>query len=237
MNNQQINKKPVHEINNNGIAVELRHLSSAIKGIQETVSSYPAVIERQRIIESRQIEAEGRVADTLTSVNEMIVRLHTRMDEIRTLVIEDSRSSRDQINNAREDNRTFSVNLINTFREEQDRQTTAVLDGITTQISNLAKITEAIQTRLTTDVNILNGELNNLRNETSSWINKGKGAWWAASILWGFIQVTVVAVMVNLFTDVRDLRDWKIATEQKVIRLEENNTRRDEHTLPKVSSK
>ncbi len=49
-----------------------------------------------------------------------------------------------------------------------------------------------------------------------SWVNRGKGAWWAASFLWGGIQAVVGGAVVWLFDRITQLHDTVLLLEQAV---------------------
>ena len=87
------------------------------------------------------------------------------------------------------------------FRDEHRKEVIALIDANTSayaiQISDLTK------------------KVTEVKTETEGWINKGKGAWFVASILWGVIQLAIIAMMGWFFTEVRSLHDWKIVAEHR----------------------
>jgi hypothetical protein len=168
------------------ILTEMRFLRDAVTEVKTTVASYPALIERQATTEQRQQETENRFADALVKVEQSIIRIHDRMDEVRDIV------QKDMID-VKEDFRTF--------RDEHRKEVSTLIEATTGNLS--AHISD------------LSKKVSDVKSETESWVNKGKGAWFVASILWGVIQLAIVAMMGWFFTEVRGLHDWKIITEHK----------------------
>lgn len=173
------------------LLTELKHLRDSVGEIRQTMSNYPALIERQASTERRQLDTENRFAEALEKVESSIVRIHDRMDEVRILVQDDTHKLRGEFRDFRESHRA-EVNL----------QITAVISTLTDQVRDL------------------NTQVDTVKTETTSWINKGKGAWFAASILWGIIQVGVIASVSFMFTEISSMHDWRIAADHRIEAIE-----------------
>ena len=180
------------------ILTEIRNLRDTVTEVKTTIASYPALIERQATTEQRQQETENRFADALEKVESSIIRIHDRMDEVRDIVQKDMLDVKDDFR---------------TFREEHRKEVIALIDantsGHTTQIAELTR------------------KVNEAKSETEGWINKGKGAWFVASILWGVIQIAIIAMMGWFFTEVRQLHDWKIVSDHKFEQIERRHIGED----------
>jgi hypothetical protein len=183
------------------ILTEIRNLRDTVTEVRTTVASYPALIERQATTEQRQQETENRFADALEKVEQSIIRIHDRMDEVRDIV------QKDMID-VKEDFREF--------RDEHRKEVIALIDANTSayaiQISDLTK------------------KVTEVKTETEGWINKGKGAWFVASILWSVIQLAIIAMMGWFFTEVRSLHDWKIVAEHRFETIERRHDGEDVRT-------
>lgn len=180
------------------ILTEIRNLRDTVTEVKTRIASYPALIERQAATEQRQQETENRFADALEKVESSIIRIHDRMDEVRDIVQKDMLDVKDDFR---------------TFREEHRKEVIALIDantsGHTTQIAELTR------------------EVSEVKSETEGWINKGKGAWFVASILWGVIQIAIIAMMGWFFTEVRQLHDWKIVSDHKFEQIERRHIGED----------
>jgi hypothetical protein len=188
------------------ILTEMRFLREAVGEVKTTVASYPALIERQAATEQRQQETENRFVDALEKVESSIIRIHERMDEVRDIVQRDMIDVKEQFRS---------------FREEHRREVTEM---ITTS-----------QSVLITQMGDLTKKVTETKSETETWINQGKGAWKAASILWGAIQAVVVALMVWFFSEVQSIRDWKNVAEYKFQMIEQRHKGEDD-SLPKPTA-
>ena len=180
------------------ILTEIRNLRDTVTEVKTRIASYPALIERQAATEQRQQETENRFADALEKVESSIIRIHDRMDEVRDIVQKDMLDVKDDFR---------------TFREEHRKEVIALIDantsGHTTQIAELTR------------------EVSEVKSETEGWINKGKGAWFVASILWGVIQIAIIAMMGWFLTEVRQLHDWKIVSDHKFEQIERRHIGED----------
>ena len=183
------------------ILTEIRFLRESIGEVKATVASYPALIERQASTEQRQQETENRFVDALEKVETSIIRIHERMDEVRDIVQRDLVDVKEEFRN---------------FREEHRRE---VVDMITTGTAGLnAQMVE------------LTRKVNDVKTETESWVNQGRGAWKVASILWGTIQAIILGAILWVFTEVQSVRDWKNVVEYKFQVIEQRHKGEDDET-------
>ena len=180
------------------ILTEIRNMRDTVTEVRTTVASYPALIERQATTEQRQQETEGRFADALEKVEQSIIRIHDRMDEVRDIVQKDMMDVKEDFRSFRDEHRKEVVTLIEANTSSYGKQ-----------VADL--------TRKVTEV----------KTETEGWINKGKGAWFVASILWGVIQLAIIAMMGWFFTEVRSLHDWKIVAEHRFETIEHRHDTED----------
>ena len=180
------------------ILTEIRNMRDTVTEVRTTVASYPALIERQATTEQRQQETEGRFADALEKVEQSIIRIHDRMDEVRDIVQKDMMDVKEDFRSFRDEHRKEVVTLIEANTSSYGKQ-----------VADL--------TRKVTEV----------KTETAGWINKGKGAWFVASILWGVIQLAIIAMMGWFFTEVRSLHDWKIVAEHRFETIEHRHDTED----------
>ena len=180
------------------ILTEIRNMRDTVTEVRTTVASYPALIERQATTEQRQQETEGRFADALEKVEQSIIRIHDRMDEVRDIVQKDMMDVKEDFRSFRDEHRKEVVTLIEANTSSYGKQ-----------VADL--------TRKVTEV----------KTETEGWINKGKGAWFIASILWGVIQLAIIAMMGWFFTEVRSLHDWKIVAEHRFETIERRHDTED----------
>ena len=180
------------------ILTEIRNMRDTVTEVRTTVASYPALIERQATTEQRQQETEGRFADALEKVEQSIIRIHDRMDEVRDIVQKDMMDVKEDFRSFRDEHRKEVVTLIEANTSSYGKQ-----------VADL--------TRKVTEV----------KTETEGWINKGKGAWFIASILWGVIQLAIIAMMGWFFTEVRSLHDWKIVAEHRFETIEHRHDTED----------
>ena len=181
------------------LLTEIKHLRDSMAEIRQTMSSYPALIERQASTERRQLDTETRYAEALEKVESSIIRIHDRMDEVRILVQDDTHKLRGEFRDFREAHRA-EVNL---------------------------QMSTAIST-LTDQVRTLGSHVDSVKTETASWINKGKGAWFVASILWGTIQVGVIAAVTFMFSEIRSAHDWRIAAGHRLEVIETRHKAEDD---------
>ncbi len=107
-----------------------------------------------------------------------MVRLHERIDSLNTRVGDEISSMREEIRNQHQDHRE-TVN--------QQIQTSVI--ALTSQVSNLDK------------------RLDSVKSETEGWINRGKGAWWSASIFWGLFGTGVLGTVAWLFGEVKTMHE------------------------------
>lgn len=56
-------------------------------------------------------------------------------------------------------------------------------------------------------------EVRAVRSDLDGWVNRGKGAWFVATIFAGVVQSVVVGSMVWLGSEVKALHDWRIHVE------------------------
>jgi hypothetical protein len=173
------------------ILTEMRFLREAINEVKTTVSSYPALIERQASTEQRQAATEDRFVDALEKVETSIIRIHERMDEVRDIVSTDMQTVKEEFRQFREDHRKETVALVES--------------GMGSIVSQTAS---------------LSTKVGDIKTETEGWINKGKGVWFVASIMWSAIQAIVLAVMMWFFSEVRTLHDWKVVADHRIEALE-----------------
>ena len=185
------------------LLTELKHLRDSVGEIRQTMSSYPALIERQASTERRQLDTENRFAEALEKVESSIGRMHDRMDEVRILVQDDTHKLRAEFRDFRESHRA-EVNL----------QITTVVSTLTHQVRNLDTQVDTVKT------------------ETASWINKGKGAWFTASILWGIIQAGVIASVSFMFTEISSMHDWRITADHRIEAIEVRHKVADDKGVP-----
>jgi trehalose-6-phosphate synthase len=129
------------------ILTEIRNMRDTVTEVRTTVASYPALIERQATTEQRQQETEGRFADALEKVEQSIIRIHDRMDEVRDIVQKDMMDVKEDFRSFRDEHRKEVVTLIEANTSSYGKQ-----------VADL--------TRKVTEV----------KTETEGWINKGKGA-------------------------------------------------------------
>ena len=180
------------------ILTEIRNMRDTVTEVRTTVASYPALIERQATTEQRQQETEGRFADALEKVEQSIIRIHDRMDEVRDIVQKDMMDVKEDFRSFRDEHRKEVVTLIEANTSSYGKQ-----------VADL--------TRKVTEV----------KTETEGWINKGKGAWFVTSLLWGVIQLAIIAMMGWFFTEVRSLHDWKIVAEHRFETIEHRHDTED----------
>ena len=183
------------------ILTEIRNMRDTVTEVRTTVASYPALIERQATTEQRQQETEGRFADALEKVEQSIIRIHDRMDEVRDIVQKDMMDVKEDFRSFRDEHRKEVVTLIEANTSSYGKQ-----------VADL--------TRKVTEV----------KTETEGWINKGKGAWFVTSLLWGVIQLAIIAMMGWFFTEVRSLHDWKIVAEHRFETIERRHDGEDVRT-------
>jgi uncharacterized membrane protein YdfJ with MMPL/SSD domain len=107
-----------------------------------------------------------------------MVRLHERIDSLNTKVGEEISSMRDEIRNQHQDH-----------RETVNSQIQTSVIALTSQVGALDK------------------RLSDVKSETEGWINRGKGAWWSASVVWGVFGAAVFGSVAWLFGEVRTMHE------------------------------
>ena len=185
------------------LLTEIKHLRDSVGEIRQTMSSYPALIERQASTERRQLDTETRFAEALEKVESSIIRIHDQMDEVRVLVQDDTHKLRGEFRDFRE-----------AHRAEVSLQMSTAVSTLTDQVRNL------------------NSQVDGVKTETASWINKGKGVWFVASILWGIIQAGVIASVSFMFTEIRSMHDWRIAADHRIEVIELRHKVEDDKGAP-----
>jgi prefoldin subunit 5 len=167
------------------LVTEIRHLTTAVGEIKQTVNSYPALLERQATTERRQMDTDQRLAEILEKMEKSIIRVHERMDDVRAQVQDDTQKVRIEFHE-----------FTTSHRNEIANQMTTALEVLTQSVSSL-------DTKVTT-----------VKAESESWINKGKGAWFAASVLMGIIQMVIVTSIGYVATELRSMHDWQLTADQ-----------------------
>lgn len=107
-----------------------------------------------------------------------MVRLHERLDELNSKLTQEVTNMKEEVRRAQEDHRGSVAHQIQTS-----------IIAVTNQTSEMRK------------------ELTTLHTETEGWINRAKGAWWAASILWGLFGAGVLAAVAWVFSKVNNLNE------------------------------
>jgi DNA anti-recombination protein RmuC len=107
-----------------------------------------------------------------------MVRLHERIDSLNSKVGEEISSMRDEIRNQHQDH-----------RETVNSQIQTSVIALTAQVGALDK------------------RLSDVKSETEGWINRGKGAWWSASLVWGVFGTAILGSVAWLFGEVRTMHE------------------------------
>lgn len=110
-----------------------------------------------------------------------LTRLHERIDQLNNRVGEEISSMREELRNQHDEH-----------RETVNQQIQTSVLALSTQVATLDQRIAAV------------------KSETEGWINKGKGAWWSASVMWGVFGAALTGAVVWIFGEVRSLHDAMI---------------------------
>lgn len=77
------------------------------------------------------------------------------------------------------------------------------------KVETAVQISEAISP-LVAKSDSLDVAIKGVRSDLDSWINRGKGAWFIASIAAGIFQCFIVAALAWALTEIKTLHDWRI---------------------------
>jgi hypothetical protein len=172
------------------INIDIRYIKDWIAEVKGSLTNYPVIVDRQRILDERQLLLESKLTDSLNKIADSIVRVHSRMDDVNKTLSDDSRKLNEEL------------------RDFKDKTKDDVNDQVSGAVNNLTK-----------QLNTMNTKLDDLKQDTDSWINKGKGAWKLTSWMLGLAQTIVIAAIGWGWTEINALHDWKIITEERLQNL------------------
>jgi uncharacterized protein (DUF2344 family) len=160
-------------------------LARDVEKIETSVNQLRAAVLDAQITSGKISSLEATInqfiarSEVIADKNEKsMVRLHERIDSLNAKVGEEISSMREEIRNQHSDHRETVNNQIQTS-----------IMALTSQVTTLDK------------------RINDVKTETEGWINRGKGAWWSASIVWGLLGTAVLGSVAWIFGEVRTMHE------------------------------
>lgn len=169
---------------NQDLAPEAQVLMGWMQEIRDGLINVQLVNERNTHNERRLLESEERSADALRSLEQHLLRVHTRLDDVSKTVREDLSSVREEM-----------LQLIELIRADSTRQISTAMEPVTKRLD------------------IVELEAHTARSDLDAWLNRGKGAWFVASIGLGLLQAAIIAALVWAGGEIKALHDWRINVE------------------------
>lgn len=142
------------------------------------------ITERHSNTERRLADSEERAAEALKSLEQQVLRVHQRLDEMQNTM-------REEVSSVREEVRQFTEG----HRAETLRQITSAVEPVAKRTDEAAKAASDV------------------RKDFDGWVNRGKGAWFVASICAGIFQACIVGALLWAMGEVKTLHDWRIQVE------------------------
>lgn len=107
---------------------------------------------------------------------------------------------------------TSQLTLLN---ERQSRHNDD-LDRAFVEIRKVQDYADLNLNKVRDDVKVIKHDTQLVREEAEGWINKGKGAWWAASILYALIQILIGGFLWFVMRDYQEIRKEVTTTSYEV---------------------
>lgn len=152
--------------------------------IRTSFSEIAVLTERYTQVERRLADTEERTADVLDEIKQQVVRVHDRLDAMQVAV-------REEVSGVRSEFRNFS----DVHRGETTAQIAKAISPVWEKVDSNTKL------------------IQDTKAELSSWINRGKGAWFVGAIFAGVFQACIVGALIWLLSEVKTTHDWRIIME------------------------